>query len=80
MLIKQYKIPCKNVTKSSIISEKSGILSKNLKTLTSSKYLRVQYFLLKLHTRVLLTNLYKSVFVIFLFCLDLELFAKNKKT
>ena len=36
---------------SSIIFEKPGILSKNLKTLTSSNYRAVQYFLLKLHTR-----------------------------
>ena len=31
-----------------------------MKTLTSSNYHRVQYFLLKLRTRFLLTNLYKS--------------------
>ena len=30
-------------------------------------------------TRFLLTNVYKRVFGIFLFCLDLELFAKIKK-
>ena len=39
----------------SIVFEKLGILSENLKTLTSSKYPTVQYFLLKLHTRFLLT-------------------------
>ena len=37
----------------SIVFEKSGILSENLKTLTSSNYPAVQYFLLKLRTRFL---------------------------
>ena len=64
---------------SSIVFEKSGILSENLKTLTSSNYPTVQYFLLKLRTRFLLTNVYKRVCGIFLFYLDLELFAKIKK-
>ena len=64
---------------SSIVFEKPGILSENLKTLTSSNYPTVQYFLLKLRTRFLLTNVYKRVCGIFLFCLDLELFAKIKK-
>ena len=39
----------------SIVLEKPGILSENLKTLTSSNYPTVQYFLLKLRTRFLLT-------------------------
>ena len=38
----------------SIVFEKPGILSENLKTLTSSNYPTVQYFLLKLGTRFLL--------------------------
>ena len=46
---------------SSIVFEKQGILSENLKTLTSSNYPTVQYFLLKLHTRFQLTNVYKRV-------------------
>ena len=58
---------------------KPGILSQNLKTLTSSNYPTVQYFLLKLRTRFLLTIVYKRVCGIFLFYLDLELFAKIKK-
>ena len=62
---------------SSMIFEKPGILSENLKTLTSSNYPTVQYFLLKLRTQFILTNIYKRVCGIFLFCLDLELFAKN---
>ena len=52
---------------SSIVFEKPGILSENLKTLTSSNYPTVQYFLLKLCTRSPLTYL------------DLELFAKIRK-
>ena len=72
--------PIQNRDKSSIISEKPGILAENLKTLISSNYPRVQYFLLKLVTQFLLTNVYKNVFGIFLFCLDLYLFAKIKKT
>ena len=55
--------------RSSIVFEKPGILSENL----------MSYFLLKLCTRFLLNNVYKRVFGIFLFCLDLELFAKVKK-
>ena len=46
---------------SSIFFEKEGILSGNLKTLMSSKYSIVQYFLLKLRTRFLLTIAYKRV-------------------
>ena len=65
---------------SSIVFEKPGILLENLKTLTSSNYATVQYFLLKLRTRFLITNVCKSVCGIFLFCLGLELFAKPKKT
>ena len=61
---------------SPIVFEKPGILSENLKTLTSSNYPTVQYFLLKLHTRFLLTNVYKRVCGILL---DLELFAKIRK-
>ena len=64
---------------SSIVFEKPGILFENLKTLTSSNYPTVQYFLLKLRTRFLLTNVYKRVCGIFLFYLDLALFAKIKK-
>ena len=64
---------------SSIVFEKPGILFENLKIFTSSNYPAVQYFLLKLRTRFLLTNAYKWVCGIFLFYLDLELFAKIKK-
>ena len=52
---------------SSIVFEKPGVLSENLKTLMSSNYPTVQYFLLKLRTRFLLTNVYKRVCGIFHF-------------
>ena len=71
--------PIQKLGQSSIVFEKPGILYENLKTLTSSNYPTVQYFLLKLRTRFLLTNVYKRVCRIFLFCLDLKLFAKIKK-
>ena len=64
---------------SSIVFEKPGTLSENLKTLTSSNYPTVQYFLLKLCTRFLLTSVYKRMYGIFLIYLDLELFAKIEK-
>ena len=70
----------KKIRHSSIVFEKSGILSENLETLTSSNYPRVSRFLLEFCTRFLLTIVYKKVFGIFLFCLDLELFTKIKKT
>ena len=57
---------------------KQCILFENLKILTSSNP-TVQYFLLKLRTRFLLTNVYKRGRGIFLFCLDLDLFAKSKR-
>ena len=71
--------PTQKFRQTSIIFEKTGILSKNLKTSTSSNYPTVQYFLLKLRTRFLLTNVYKKWCGFFLFCLDLELFPKIKK-
>ena len=64
---------------SSIVFEKPGILSKNLKTLTSSNYPTIQYFLLKLCTPFLLTIAYKGSVRFFLFYLDVELFEKIKK-
>ena len=71
--------PIQKFRQSSIVFKKPGILSQNLQTLTSSNYPAVQYFLLKLCTRFLLTNVYKRVCeIFFLFYLDLELFAKIK--
>ena len=57
--------PIQNFRQSSIAFEKPGILSENLKTLTSCKYPTVQYFLLKLPIRFLLTNVCKMVYGIF---------------
>ena len=62
--------PIQKFRQSSIVLEKPGILSANLKTLTSSNYATVQYFLLKLCARltnqkILLTNVYESVSGIF---------------
>ena len=52
--------PIQKFRQSSILFEKPGILSENLETLTNSNYPTVQYFLLKLCTRFLLTNVYKK--------------------
>ena len=71
--------PIQKFRQSSIVFEKPGILSEDLKTLTSSNYPTVQYFLLELRTRLLLTNVYKGCVGFILFCLDLELFAEIKK-
>ena len=57
--------PIQKFRQSSIVFEKPGILSENLKTLTSSNYPTVQYFLLKLRTRFLLTIFYKNLRRIF---------------
>ena len=62
---------------SSIIFEKLGILFENLKTLTSSNYPTVQYFLLKLRTRFLLTNVCKSVCGVFFILFNLELIKRE---
>ena len=51
----------------SSVFEKPGILSENLKTLTSSNYPAVQYFLQKFRTRFLLTKVYKKVWDFFYF-------------
>ena len=79
MLITYFKIPQKKCRQSSIVFDRPGILSDNFKTLTSSNYPTVQYLLLKLRTRFLLTNVDKRVHGSFVFYLDLELFAKIKK-
>ena len=46
----------------------SAFLSEKLKTLTSPNYHRVQYFLLKLRTFFLLTNVYEIFFILFRSC------------
>ena len=65
--------------RSTIVSEKPDILSENLKTLTSSNYLTVQYFWLKLRTRFLLTNAYKRVCGIFFISFRSWVICKNLK-
>ena len=65
---------------SSIISEKLGYLSEKLKTLTSSNYHNVSNFSLKFCTPFLLNNIYKMVFGIFLFYVNLPLLIKMKKS
>ena len=49
------------IRQNAIVFEKPGILSENPKTLTSSNYPTVQYFMLKLGTHFLLTSIYKRV-------------------
>ena len=63
-----------------IVFEQTIILSENSETLTSSNYPTVQYFLMKLCTHFLLTNVDKKESGIYLFCLHLELYAKIKET
>ena len=64
---------------SSIVFEKPGILSENLKTFTSSNYPTVQYFLLNFAHVFYLPLSTKGYVGFFLFYLDFELFAKIKK-
>ena len=63
----------------SIAFEKPGILSKNLKTLTSSNYSKVQYFCWNFAHVFYLQLSTKGYVGFFKFYLDLELFAKIKK-
>ena len=58
--------PTQKSRQSFIVFEKPGILFENLKTLTWYNYSTIQYFLMKLRTRFLLSNVYKSVCGIFL--------------
>ena len=71
--------PIQKFRQSSIVFEKPGILSENLKTLTSSNYPAVQYFLLKLRTCFLLTNVYKRVCGIFLILFRTWVICQNQK-
>ena len=54
--------PIQKFRQSSIVLGKPGILSENLKTLTSSNYPTVQFFFAE---RFLLINIYKKVCCIF---------------
>ena len=69
--------PIRKFRQNSIVFEKPGILSEKLKTLTSTNYHRLIY-LLKFFIRSLHNNINRGIFVIFLFCLELELFSKIK--
>ena len=69
--------PMQKFRESSIVFEQPGILPGKLKTLRSSNYRRVEYFLLQFCAGFLLTNVYKRLLGISFF--DLELFAKLKK-
>ena len=71
--------PIQKCRQSSIVLEKPGILSENLKTLTSSNYPTVQYFLLKLCTRFLLTSVYKRVSGSFFILFRYQVINKNVK-
>ena len=51
----------KNSDQVLLLSGNQVLFSENLNTVTSSNYPTLQYFLLKLCTRFLLTNVYKSV-------------------
>ena len=73
----QYSI--QKFRQSSIVFDSPNISAENLKDLTSSIHPKVQHVQLKLRTGFLLTNICKTVFGIFLFCLDLALFANIKK-
>ena len=55
ILIKSCKIPCKNLDKTLLFLRNQVFCQKNLKTLSSSNYPAVQYFLLKIRTCFLLT-------------------------
>ena len=53
--------PIQKIRQSSIVFRKPGILTENLKTFMNSNYPTVQYFLLKIRRRFLLTSIHKSV-------------------
>ena len=72
--------PIQKFRQSCIVFKKPGILSENLKTVTSPNYPTVQYFLLKLLKLPTYQCLQKGVWDFFKFYLDLQLFAKIKKT
>ena len=57
--------PMPKLRQTSIISKKPGLLSEELKTLTSSNFHRVLFFLLKFCTGFLLSNAYKKMCGVF---------------
>ena len=72
--------PIQKSRQSSIVLQEPGILPEKLRTLTSSNYCSVGYFLLKFCTRFSLTTVYKKLFkIFFLFCSYPQLSPKSKK-
>ena len=71
--------PIEKFRQSSIVFEKPGILSERLKILTRSRY-RVLIFLVEILHLFLTYQCRKKGLWDFLLCLDLEFFAKIKKT
>ena len=71
--------PIQKSRQSSIVFEKPGILPGNLRSFTSSSYPTIQYFLLKLCTCLLLTNVYKRVRRIFFILFRSWVIYKNQK-
>ena len=69
----------KEFRQSTIVFEKPGILCENLNNLVTSNYPTLQYFLLKLYTRFLFTNVYKIMSGIFLILFRSWVTCKNKK-
>ena len=67
--------PIQKFRQSFIVFERPGIFSENLKTLTSSN--SSIFFAETWHTFLTYQCLQKGVCDFFLFCLDLELFAKK---
>ena len=73
--------PIQKFRQSSIAIEKPGILFENLKSLTSFNYPKVQYIFFWNFAHVsYLPMSTKGCVGFFLFCLDLEFFAKIKKS
>ena len=73
--------PIQKSKESSIVLQEPGILPEKLRTLTSSNYCSLGYFLLKFCTRFSLTTVYKKLFKIFFyFVYILSYLQKVKKT
>ena len=72
--------PIQKFRPSSIVVEKLGVLSENLKTLASPNYHRLKSFLLKFCASSLLTNAYKKMFGIFFILFTTWVICQNKKT
>ena len=71
--------PIRRFRQSAIVFEKPGVLSENLKTLISPTTLQFNIFCWNLAHLSYLPISTKWFAGVFLFCLDLELFAKTKK-